>query len=337
MTPRLSAFTAKIMIAITATTLLASCNGRNAVTRIEGFGIGTTYSVTVVGDAPADLREQVEAVFATADSTLSVFNENSLLSRINRNETDIPNREITENIEIAGRVSELSGGRYDITVLPLVEAYGFIDGRQKSVDFDSLRPFIGYKKISVRDGKIHKQHPQTRIDLNSVAKGYLVDRIAEIIEADGADNYLVNVGGEIFCRGNNPDGKPWRIAIDTPIEGNYIQGAHTEAIINVSGMGVATSGNYRNFHTAEDGRKYTHIINPLTGENTESNLLSATVIHTQCAYADAMATMFMVLGMDDSLKLLETHPEIAVLLIYSDNAGDMHQYVSKAMEQYMVR
>ena len=267
---------------------------------------------------------------------MSVFNPRSLLSRINRNETDSLNEDIIRNIELARSVSELSGGKYDITVQPLVDAYGFIDGRQAAeVNVDSLLRYVGYEKITIREGRLVKQYPEIQIGLNSIAKGYTVDKIARMLEQEGASDYLVNVGGEIFCRGVNPSGERWHIAIDTPYEGNYLPGASTSTVINVSEAGIATSGNYRNFHTGPDGRKYTHIIDPTTGGNTESNLLSATVVAESCTLADAMATMYMALGLEGSLALLAEHPEFAVLLIYADGNGEMKMHISPAMEQYM--
>lgn len=322
---------------IAAALLLVSCGDeKKEVQTVEGFALGTVYAVTVVEQIPDSLQEKVEAVFTAADNSMSVFNENSLLSRLNRNETDIPDEDIIYNIELARKVSELSHGRYDITVQPLTEAYGFITGKQREgLDIDSLLQYVGYEKIEIRDGRLIKEHPEMRIDLNSIAKGHIVDKIARMLEKEGVTNYLVNVGGEVFCRGTNPQGDRWRIAIDTPFEGNYIQGADTRAVISVTEVGVATSGNYRNFRIGADGKKYTHIINPTTGENTSSSLLSATVVAESCAYADALGTMFIVLGMDDSLSLLATRSDIAVLLIYADNAGDMQLYVSPAMKKYM--
>ena len=318
------------------TTAAVSCRNNTIPETIEGIALGTLYKVTVTSNAPANMRSKVEHVCAEADSMMSVFNPHSLLSRLNRNETDSLTEDIVSNIELARKVSEMSNGKYDITVHPIVEAYGFVDGTpQTDADIDSLLKLVGYDKIEIRDGRLVKQNPGTQITLNSIAKGYTVDKVASMLETEGVRNYLVNIGGEIFCRGVNPNGENWHIAIDTPYEGNYAPGASTSKIINVSGMGVATSGNYRNFLTASDGRKFTHIIDPTTGGTTESDLLSATVVAESCALADAMGTMFMALGYDASLRLLEAHPEIAALLIYSDASGNMKIHASTAMEQYL--
>lgn len=329
----------RLTIILLSAAIAASC-GRGASTRpsvtIDGFALGTVYSVTVVGTPPDSLREKVEAIFERADESMSIFNGQSLLSRLNRNETDITDEHIARNIATARKVSELSGGRYDITVLPLVEAYGFGAEEGHDTDVDSLLRFVGYDKIEVRDGRLIKSDPRVRMDLNSVAKGYIVDMTARMLEDEGVADYLVNIGGEIFCRGANPRGNPWRIAIDTPAEGNMIQGASTSATIAVTGRGVATSGNYRNYRIGPDGRRYTHIIDPTTGAATTGDLLSATVVADECAMADALGTMFMALGMEGSMRLLESRPDLAALLIY-DTGDGMRVYVSPAMEAYRVR
>ena len=316
-----------------------SCSRVEPVVRFEGFALGTVYSVSVKGAVPEGLEARIDSVFSVAEGSMSVFDKGSLLSRLNRNETDSVDVHIGYCLDMARQVSDISGGRYDVTVLPLVEAYGFSGGRRNgkgvTVDVDSLLPFVGYEKVDVLDGRLVKQHPLTRIDLNSIAKGYTVDLLARMLEGEGVSEYLVNVGGEVFCRGTNAKGKPWVIGIETPVEGNYVQGASVERMLSVSGMGVATSGNYRNFHTDSSGRKYTHIVDPVTGTNTETGLLSASVVAGTCAMADALGTMFIALGLEEALGLAESRNDIAVLLIFSDDQGRMMTFESKAMKAYL--
>jgi Membrane-associated lipoprotein involved in thiamine biosynthesis len=329
------------LIILFATLLLPGCKEREAAFKTyDGFALGTTYSVTVKG-TPEQLENVqgiIDEVIGIANDTYSIYNENSLLSRINRNETTQLDPNLSYLLEVAGIASDLSGGKYDVTILPLKEAYGFQAGipQQEDPNIDSLLRHVGYGKISGTDGHIVKENPGVRIDLNSVAKGYTVDFISNVLYRHGFEDYLVDIGGETFCRGSNPKGEDWKIGIETPVEGNYIKGNSIERIISVSGKGMATSGNYRNFHTDSRGRKYTHIINPLTGENTESNLLSATVVAESCAVADALATMFVAMGLEDSEKLMKAHPEFAVLLIYADGDGEMKTVWSNAMSPYVV-
>lgn len=328
----------RVVYLLVAAFLLVSCGSKQQpVVSIDGFALGTIYTVKIKGEAPLNIEQKLDSVFAVADNTMSVFNSESLLNRINRNETDRVDENIAYCIELARGVSELSGGKYDITVQPLVEAYGFMDKEKNAqANVDSILQFVDYRKIDVREGRLVKQDPRIKIGLNSIAKGYTVDLVALMLEREGVDEYLVNIGGEIFSRGTNAAGKAWTVGIETPFEGNYIQGAHTYRMLAVSGQGVATSGNYRNFHTDSSGTKYTHIIDPVTGRNTASNLLSATSVAESCALADALGTMFIALGLEASQKLIAEHPELAVMLIYADEKGGMKVVTSEAMNKYMV-
>lgn len=323
--------------ALAAIVLLCSCGEQKQSSNVyEGFALGTYYKIITKGKTPDDLQEKIDAAFEEANNSLSVFNPNSLLNRLNRNETDSVNEDIARCMEIARRVSELSGGKYDVTVQPLMKAYGFRKEKQdENVDVDSILQFVGYRKIAVEKGRLIKQDPRTQIDLNSVAKGYTVDKVADVLKDNGIKEYLVNVGGEIVCKGRNREGKKWTVGIETPVEGSRTIGGGIEHTLNVSDRGMATSGNYRNFHTDSQGRKFTHIVDPLTGENTVSNLLSATVIAETCALADAMGTMFIALGLEGSGELLNAHPEIAALLIFADENGEMQLLFSDAMRPYM--
>lgn len=328
----------KIFIAVAALTLLlCSCGERKQQSEVyEGVALGTFYKIIVKGKTPVDMQARIDAVFEEANNSVSVFNPNSLLSRINRNETDWINGDIFYCLEMARSISELSEGRYDVTVQPLMRAYGFRGEKQdEDVNVDSILQFVGYKKISISEGRIIKQDPRIQIDLNSIAKGATVDQVAWMLEEQGITEYLVNVGGEIMCRGTNREGKDWTVGVETPVEGNFVAGNDLQYILKVSDRGMATSGNYRNFHTDSRERKFTHIVNPVTGENTSSNLLSATVIAESCALADAMGTMFIALGLNDSIQLLNANPEIAALLIFADDNGDMQLLFSDAMRPYM--
>lgn len=318
-----------------------ACGGRDVsrVTNIDGFGLGTFYSVSVKGDTLPGTRAAIDSVLTAASASMSVFDGNSLLSRLNDNRTDTLDEHIAYCIDLARRVSEQSGGLYDITVLPLVEAYGLGTKRHGNAtheiaDIDSVRQYVDYRKIYIDGSRLVKQDPGIRIDLNSIAKGYAVDMVARAIEETGIGDYMVNVGGEVFCRGVNGAGQAWRIGIETPAEGNFaFLGEGISNIVRLPDMGMATSGNYRNYREDGNGRKFTHIINPLTGENTESELLSATVIESSCAYADALATMFVVMGLKEGKRFAE-QKGIAVLFIYGGGDGNMHTWISEAMRPY---
>ena len=328
----------KILFAGLAFLFLASCKGdpERMERTFSGFALGTTYHVTIIGDkVPDDFNERLEEVFRMADDAMSVFNPESQLNRINNNYTQVMGPHIEYLVKLGCEFSEMSGGKYDITVEPLLDAYGFSGSPPKeNVNVDSLLKYVGYQKISIENGKLMKQYPETRIGLNSIAKGYTVDLVARMLDDNGITDYLVSIGGEIVCRGRNKRNKEWSVAIETPFEGNVVEGTHTMARIHVSDVGIATSGNYRNYRLDNDGSKYTHIIDPLTGENTVSSLLSATVVAENCARADAMATMFISLGLEGSLELMEKEADIAVLLIFEGDGEGLETYVSPKMKKY---
>jgi thiamine biosynthesis lipoprotein len=301
-------------------------------TKLSGQALGTIYNITVVGELPEEFSVRLDSLFDAANRSMSIFDKNSLLSRINRGEEQVADCHIARCVEVALEVSRLSGGAYDITIGPLVEAFGFA-GKDPNytINTDSLLEFVGYEKLHLEGGRILKADPRVRIDLNSIAKGYTVDLAASLIEEYGFENYLVDIGGEIVCRGTNPRGEKWGIGVETPFEGNYsTTGEHITTIVHISEVGMATSGNYRNFHTDPNGNKYTHIIDPRTGENTSSSLLSATVIAPSCMLADAYGTMFIALGLERSRELAEKE-NIAALFIY-DDGGQMRVHKSKAFE-----
>ncbi len=292
-------------------------------TKLSGRALGTNYNITVVGSLPEEFSGRLEGLYAEVNESMSIFSKSSLLSRINRSECDSVDHHITRCVEVAQRVSAISDGAYDITIGPLVEALGFAgEDADYKVNVDSLLEFVGYRKLSIVDGRIVKSDPRVSIDLNSIAKGYTVDLVAELIEEYGHSDYLVDIGGEIRCSGTNPRGEQWSIGVETPFEGNYsTSGEYLTSIVKISGVGMATSGNYRNFHTDANGNKYTHIIDPRTGENTISSLLSATVVAQNCMQADAYATMFMALGLERSREVAQREG-IAALFIY-DDGGEM--------------
>lgn len=330
------------MIAILLAATLAGCGKKTTGTYVtmEGFALGTTYSITVNAADTTGLRASVDSLFRATDASMSIYNPESLLSRINRNETDSVDAHITRCIEIARTVSQLTGGVYDITVKPLTDVWGFGaregGGEEEMPDINAILQYVGYNKIHIADGRIVKDDPRTELDLNSIAKGYITDLLGGMVHARGIGDYIVEVGGEIVCRGHNSRGIPWVVGIDRPADGNMVSGADMQAMISFTNAGLATSGNYRRYHTDAEGRKVVHTLNALTGMSVPGNLLSATVIAADCATADALATALMAVGLERATEILETNPQWAGYLIYTDNGGEFKEYVSPRMKQYIL-
>ena len=265
---------------------------------------------------------------------MSIFDESSLLSRINRNECDTLDEHLIYNIELAETFYTLSGGAYDITVKPLTDAWGF--GRNTSTEtpnIDSILQFVGYNRIAIEDNRLVKQDCRTQIDLNSIAKGYTVDVVGEELEALGVVDYLVNIGGEIRCRGRNANGKLWSIGIETPYDGNMSMDS-VEKIIEIENGALATSGNYRRFYINDNGEKITHTIDPRSGYSVSSTLLSATVIAPTCAEADAAATMFMALGSEGGAVELAQECERTLGWKYYFIFADGENYRIECSQEY---
>ena len=285
---------------------VVSCVGvADDYVEIRGEALGTFVQIKCRTALPEEeLVAMVSRVDAEAKESMSIFNPESLLSRVNRNETDSIDRHIAFNVELARRFSELSGGAYDITIKPLTDAWGF--GREvaeRRPNVDSLLEFVGYRNIAIDGGRLVKSDSRTEVDLNSIAKGYTVDLVAEELEALGVVDYMVNIGGEVRTRGLNPAGRAWSIGIETPYEGNMAQDS-LEKIILLGDEAVATSGNYRRYYLTDDGHKVAHTIDPITGLSVISELLSVTVVAPTCAEADAAATMFLAMGSTDECLAL---------------------------------
>ena len=319
--------------------LACGCSGRTEYMSVDGVMLGTTLRIVadVRGTSPAEVYAAAMELDREAKASMSIFDPESLLSRLNRNETDSVDRHIAFNLRLADSIGRLSGGRYDVTIAPLVEAWGFA-GRERSgdPDVDSLLAFVGRYKVRIAGGRLVKDDPRVRLDFNSVAKGYTVDLLAELVERFGAENYLVDIGGEVRCRGVNAQGDPWRIGIETPFDGNMSDGAYVQRRIRMSAGGLATSGNYRRFYVDAQGNKVAHTIDPRTGRSAVSRLLSVTVAAESCAEADALGTMFLAMGADDALAAAEAMPQVKAYFILAGADDGYEEYATPAMRPMLM-
>ena len=309
---------------------LLSCNSRAAYYSFDGFALGTTYHVVYQspqGKAPkalqARLAKGIGQSITALNLSLSVYDPASIISKLNRNEEVELDSLFLNLFYRAKEITALTGGAFDISAGPYFERGGFGAGQRvqtTQAQLDSIAAFVGMDKVRIEGKKLFKSDPRVMLNANAIAKGYASDLVGMRFAELGIENFLVEIGGEIYCRGRNADGLPWSIGIDRPEYGNIVPRANMQAILQVSGGGLATSGNYRTYFE-ENGQKFGHTINPVTGRSVQHNLLSATVIAEDCMTADALATAFMVMGLEASLQFLEAHPRWQAYLIYSDASG----------------
>ena len=309
-------------LCILSACILASC-GSNTMQQYDGFTQGTYYSIKCFDKENRDLRPLIDSLLADFDMTASIFNPNSIVSRVNNNERNIVLNEDFEYLfRLSMAVSKKTDGAFDITVGQLVNAWGFGTQRRNELspeEVDSLRQYVGYEKVCLENGVLKKENPAIKLDFNAIAKGYSVDKMGAFLESLGIENYIVDIGGEVLAKGKK-NGKNWVVAVERPAneKTDYQQVMIT---IPLNNKALATSGNYRKYYE-KDGVKYSHTICPQTGYPVTHNLLSVTVKHPKTAVADAYATAFMVMGVEKSLAFLKNHPEMEAFFIYNEN-GEM--------------
>ena len=288
----------------------------------QGKVFGTYYNIRY--EAAADLEKEIEEAFMAFDNSLSLFNDQSILSAVNANRDTTTNEAFETMWAEAERVNALSEGAFDITVAPLVNYWGF--GRiasaggqpcgQKAID--SLMAFVGFDKVRLEDHHVVKSDPRVQLDGGAVAKGQACDMIAEVLRNNGCKNYLVDIGGEVVAHGKNDKGSPWHIGITKPNINNEGAQEELQEILAVTDICMATSGNYRNYYYA-DGERRSHTIDPRTGYPVQHSLLSATIVSSTCMRADALATACMVLGAEKALDMIARAEDAACYLIVAQN------------------
>lgn len=283
----------------------------------EGNVFGTYYNIRY--EAENDLEDSIQASFKAFDNSLSMFNPHSILSAVNANRDTVTNGFFEAMWSEAARVHALSEGAFDITVAPLVQAYGF--GRKNAQlstispqTIDSIRQFVGFEKVQLSEHRVIKSDPRVQIDGGAVAKGQACDMIAGLLQANGCENYLVDIGGEVVVHGLNAKGEPWHIGITKPRLDNNGAEEELQEILSVRDICMATSGNYRNYYYAGEERR-SHTIDPRTGYPVQHSLLSATVVSSSCMRADALATACMVLGVKEAMRMIEAAEDASCYLL----------------------
>lgn len=308
--------------------------------KIEGTIFGTYYHIIYQPGVKANLVNPITEALNKVDWSLSTYKDTSTISRFNNSEKGIVIDSLMKVVYIAGvDVYNNSNGAFDMTVGALVNEWGFGFKKRDSISDDKIKELlshVGMNQVSLNGNQLLKKDSQIRLDAAAIAKGFGVDVVADVLKANGITNYMVEIGGEICVGGVNSKGVKWRVGIDKPIDDKLASSRPLQDIISISEVGLATSGNYRNFYI-KDGKKYAHTISPFTGYPVQHSLLSASIIAPNCMLADAYATACMVMGVDESMKMIEKLDGIEAYFIYADSEGNNQVKYTSGFQQYIVK
>lgn len=303
----------------------------------NGYIFGTVYSVAYQYDDTLD--SLIIDRLNTVDASLSFFNDTSVITKVNNNTPVNLSYDFIQVFKKAEYVSDATNGAFDITVAPLVNlwGFGFKGNCRQDVDthlLDSIRQFVGYRKVRISCNRIVKSDPRAILDCSGIAKGYGADAVAALFDEKGIKNYMIEIGGEIVSKGVNDKKQPWKIGVIKPVDDSLSVTGELQTMLAVNDVCMATSGNYRRFYY-KDGKKYAHTIDPITGCPVQHSILSATVIAPSCATADAFATAFMVMGLERTKKLLDEHTELMAYIIYAGKNGKNEVWLSPKMKTFI--
>ena len=323
------------------TVFFLSCSSsENTILVINsGEAQGSYYHIKYMSENGEDFHFQVDSILLEVDSSLSIYKDYSLISKLNNRETVTTDAFFLEVFLAAKNVYKQTDRNFDCSVKPLVKAWGFYKDKFEdsividSANFRKILRYVGFDKITLIDDTLVIPDGMS-LDFNSIAQGFTVDVIARFLENKNINNYLIEVGGELLAKGKNADGNIWRVGVDKPSE-DIDKHERFQFILDLENKALATSGNYRKFYV-ENGVKYAHTINPFTGFPAQNRLLSVTVIHDNCMLADAYATAFMVMGVKKSKQFVNHHSEIEAYLVYTDKDGSWKTFVSPNMQSRII-
>ncbi len=322
-------------------TCMLACNPKTKQqeVKINGLAQGTYYAITYFDDQVRDLQPEIDSFFKAFDRSASTYLESSVISRFNNNDTTVRADEaFTIVFNKSQEVSAATEGAFDITTFPLSDAWGFGFTDPMKLDqarVDSILQYVDYRMVKLEGDRLVKEKPEIKLDFNAIAQGYSADLVGKILEEKGIKNYLVDVGGEVFAKGEKPDGTPWKVGIEKPTEDADDQRT-LDAVVILKNKSLATSGNYRRFFI-KDGVKFSHTIDPITGYPVTHRLLSASVLADDALTADAYATAFMVMGLERAKAFVASHPEFEAHFIYTNNKGQYESWTSPGLVKLIVK
>ena len=310
--------------------LLTSCNRQPKKIMLQGEAQGSYYAITYYDEQERNFQHEIDSIFHAVDVSVNLWVDTSVISKVNRNEDVTLDSIFVDNFGIAQEAAALSGGYFDPTISPIVAAWGFSYKHGDSITpqlIDSLKQLVDYRKVRIENGMVVKENPAMTLDFNAIAQGYTSDLIASFLDSRGIKNYLVDTGGEIMARGAKPNGQPWIVGIEKPADNwDSEQVVHTR--IALRDKGLVTSGSTRKY-VERNGKRYSHCIDPNTGYPVEHQVLSVTVMANSSVWADALASICMVMGMEKSLPLIESMDDVEAYYIYVNEKNELETFATE--------
>jgi len=324
-----------VYIIILISIVFNSCNPKKLV-KISGLAQGTTYSISYYEKNGKDYKPEIDSILKNFDKSVSIYDSTSLISQVNKSDKPIKvDKYFSDIFNRSCIVSEQTNGAFDITVGPLVNAFGFGSKNKSKITpslIDSLRKLVNYKNVKIESGYIIKKYPKMLIDFNAIAQGYSVDVVSRFLESRNIEDYVVEIGGEVYAKGKKQNGEYWNIGIEKPNDMNLQR--QLKATLHLENRAVSTSGTNRKFYI-ENGKRYSHEIDPSTGYPVSNSLLSISVVANNCTDADGYATAFMVMGLEKSLTFLKNHKELEAYFIFSDKNGKMKTFETDGLKDFL--
>lgn len=327
----------QVSILITFFLFLTNCSKKPQKTVLEGLAQGSYYAVTYFDEQGRSFQHEIDSIFHAVDLSVNLWVDNSIISKVNRNDDVVLDSIFIDNFNIAQKAAILSDGYFDPTISPIVASWGFSYKKGDSITpqhIDSLRQWVDFRKVRIEDGKVIKDNPNITLDFNAIAQGYTSDLIAAFLESRGIKNYLVDTGGEIMARGSKPNGQPWIVGIEKPAE-NWDSEQVVQTRIALHDKGLVTSGSTRKY-VERNGRRYSHCIDPKTGYPVEHNVLSVTVLAENSVWADAFASICMVMGMEQSLPLIQGMDGVEAYYIFVNDQNKLETFATAGFKKLII-
>ena len=318
--------------------VFASCDKQPQKTVLQGLAQGSYYAITYYDEQNRNFQREIDSIFHAVDMSVNLWVDSSIISKVNRNEDVTLDSIFIGNFNIAQKAAVLSDGYFDPTISPIVAAWGFSYKSGDSITpqlIDSLKPLVDYRKVRIENGKVIKEIPDMTLDFNAIAQGYTSDLIARFLESRGIKNYLVDTGGEIMAKGEKANGQPWIVGIEKPAE-NMDSERIVQTCIALRDKGLVTSGSSRKY-VERDGKRYSHCIDPKTGYPVEHQVLSVTVMAENSVWADALASIGMVMGMEKSLQLFQSMEGVEAYYIFVNEQGELETFATEGFESLIIK